>query len=742
MPSDEFHALLLPKPASGQRAQASCLRDSIRLRSTAPQGVRQNEPVTPTRRRWALIALVAVTGVLLATAAVSWYAHSALVDEREFGARAVSALDDSDVRVVLADRVVGGLSGSAVPDALSVRPLLVRVLAPIADTRAFRRLFTRTVRARHAALINGERTFAFEVPVGDGLLFESLERFAPRLARRIPPGLSVPILRLDPREFERTAARWLVDFSSLRWPLLLLALLAAAGSALLSGGARSALVSLGVAVAGAGLLVAAAVFGLGEYVVAHASSAADLGDDRERAAIRAVWSAMFADLRTAALVAVLGGAVVAALASRGLPDPAAGRRWLSRLARSPAPAARLARAAALVAVGVALVLEPGFAGRLLLVAGGLLVVLVGLGQLSPGERTARETPQPGGASPLLIAGAVVAAIATTVLIVALVLPGPRAVTLQVAGSAVGCNGSRALCDRRLDQVVFPATHNSYAAADEPGWLFANQRRGIARQLRDGIRAFLIDIHYGAPDPASGRIRTDFEAEGTSRNKVAQELSPEALRTADRLVGRVGVGRPTGERRPYLCHTLCELGAEPLEEQLELFASFLEAKRRDVVILFVEPYVPVEEIERALERTGLLDQAAEIRPGEPLPTLRELARAGTRLVVLTEKDGGARLWYLPGFELAQDTPLGARTGAELSCRRYRGEPDSPLFLLNHWIDTFPPSPSRNERIGGSFLEQRLSRCEALRRQLPNLVAVDFYERSDVVDSSAELNAARR
>ena len=41
-------------------------------------------------------------------------------------------------------------------------------------------------------------------------------------------------------------------------------------------------------------------------------------------------------------------------------------------------------------------------------------------------------------------------------------------------------------------------------ADEPGWLFANQRFGIARQLRDGIRALLIDIHLGAPDPGSGR----------------------------------------------------------------------------------------------------------------------------------------------------------------------------------------------------------------------------------------------
>ena len=140
--------------------------------------------------------------------------------------------------------------------------------------------------------------------------------------------------------------------------------------------------------------------------------------------------------------------------------------------------------------------------------------------------------------------------------------------------------------------------------------------------------------------------------------MARELSPAALRAADRLVGRAGVGRPDGERRAYLCHTLCELGAEPLDEQLGLFRDFLAANPREVVMLFVEPYVPVEEIERALEATGLLGQAAELRRDEPLPTLGELIRADTRLVVLAEEDGGARPWYLPGFSFVQDTPLGA------------------------------------------------------------------------------------
>ncbi len=35
-----------------------------------------------------------------------------------------------------------------------------------------------------------------------------------------------------------------------------------------------------------------------------------------------------------------------------------------------------------------------------------------------------------------------------------------------------CEGATALCQRRLNEVVFAGTHNSYAASDEPGWYFA------------------------------------------------------------------------------------------------------------------------------------------------------------------------------------------------------------------------------------------------------------------------------
>ena len=98
---------------------------------------------------------------------------------------------------------------------------------------------------------------------------------------------------------------------------------------------------------------------------------------------------------------------------------------------------------------------------------------------------------------------------------------------QRGGAGPDCEGAAALCGRRLDEVVFAGTHNSFAASAEPGWHFANQRYPLARQLDDGIRALLLDVHFGVYDPATGRVRTDLSAEGSDRNKVAAQVPERA-----------------------------------------------------------------------------------------------------------------------------------------------------------------------------------------------------------------------
>jgi hypothetical protein len=313
--------------------------------------------------------------------------------------------------------------------------------------------------------------------------------------------------------------------------------------------------------------------------------------------------------------------------------------------------------------------------------------------------------------------------------------------LLVSVLLVGCGGGGergAPDDKRLDQIVFPATHNSYAASDQPGWHFAPQRYGIERQLDDGIRGLLLDVHYGVP-AGGGVVRTDFAAEGADANKVAQAVPPQARQVAERIAGPLGAGMPPGKPRLYLCHTLCELGAEPLGRELGVIDAFLAAHPETFLMLVMEDYVPAERIAAAFEAAGLAQLAATLPRHGAQPTLGALLEEGKRLAVFSEKGGGEPSWYMPAFDYIQDTPLGAHRPDQLSCERFRGAPDSPLLLINHWIPPWPPSPRLNALIGRrAFLRGRVHRSMSDRGFEGSIVAVDFYDTTSVVRVAEELN----
>jgi hypothetical protein len=251
---------------------------------------------------------------------------------------------------------------------------------------------------------------------------------------------------------------------------------------------------------------------------------------------------------------------------------------------------------------------------------------------------------------------------------------------------------------------------------------------------------LIDIHYGVYDSATGRVRTDLTAEGSDRNKVAQQLPSSALQVADRVAGGIGLGTLKGKPQPYLCHTLCELGAEPLDRELRAVATFLGAHRDQVLIVIVENYVPPSTIQHAFTDSGLIRYAATLDVHGALPSLGALIKSDHRLLVFAEVDGGSPPWYMRAFRFIQDTPLGALQPLQLSCARYRGESDSPILLLNHWIPPFPPSPTLNAQIGrASFLRGRIERCSRERHTRGAIVAVDFYDRTSIVEVAQALNS---
>jgi hypothetical protein len=144
------------------------------------------------------------------------------------------------------------------------------------------------------------------------------------------------------------------------------------------------------------------------------------------------------------------------------------------------------------------------------------------------------------------------------------------------------------------------------------------------------------------------------------------------------------------------------------------------------------------VERQFRRAGLLDRVARLRRDQPLPTLGTLLDRGRQLVVLAERDTGDLPGYLEAFDWIQDTPLGPQ--ATSACGGSRGEPDSPIFMLNHWVDDFPPRPSANARVNSEeAILARAERCERARGLRVSFIAADHYDRGGVVAAAEELNS---
>ncbi|MDF1505487.1 hypothetical protein PYV61_21225, partial [Roseisolibacter sp. H3M3-2] len=412
---------------------------------------------------------------------------------------------------------------------------------------------------------------------------------------------------------------------------------------------------------------------------------------------------------------------------------------------------RLVRLLALAAAGGLAVVAPGALLAVLAAVAGLALAFVGLREIfglvllaaPAGARLGRALAASGE-------GWAVGAVLVVVLAVTFagtIAVANRARAARAAPTTIdACNGAAALCDRRLDEVTLAGTHNAMASADVPGWMFAQQERGIAAQLDDGVRALLVDVHYGVPvrgTAVGDRVRTVL-GPGATDVAAARVLGPEgnaaAMRIRDRLVGGA-----EGARGLYLCHGFCELGAVALDAALAELRGFLERRPNEVVLLVVEDYVAPADLARAVEAAGLARLVYRGAPGAPWPTLRELIARDERLVVLIESGRAGVPWLLPAFGVMQETPYAfAAAGDTLSCAPNRGGSAGALLQVNHWITTAPaPLPSNAATVNAlDALLERARRCERARGRRANVLAVDFYRTGELLRATRVLNGLER
>ena len=694
------------------------------------------------RGRWA----AALAAVLLTLALVLSYAGRAVLRPQPFADRAVAVLRNPAVQADVADHLTAAIIRAGHGELDSVRPLIRPIAGTVVGSAPFAALFRRGVLEGHRVLLgNGGGPVLVNVADAGVLLEGVLARVAPQAARRLDSERVVTVLSLHPGGFVRDLVRIMHALYVLAWVFAALALVIAAGALWRASERRVQTQRLGVGLLASGSVVVVA------YVVGGAV-VGQLAPAGRGAAARAVWRAFLHGLYVEALLLAAAGAAVAALSARGVRRSDAVsvltdvRAALAGELNGVGGRRRALVAIGLVLAGLAILLEPaatltlaGLGAGLYVFARGAqgLVWIVGLAPSAVRRVPARAIPPARRwASPAI-------ALALTGAAIAIVLTGAADEAPAVA--APTCEDSAALCDRTLNDVSLAATHNSMASVTIPTWLFGQQDGTISEQLAFGIRGLLIDSYYG--EAVGGRVRTDLESL-PKREVAVQELGAPAVDAALRIRGRLA-GERAGQREIFLCHGFCELGAITLASALKDLRSFLVSHPDAIVeIINQDEGVTPADIERAFEQAGLLDLVYR-GPLGPFPTLRAMIDSGQRLVVMAENDAGTIPWYHLAYEHAlQETPFRFTRASQLtdpanlaaSCRPNRGPDSAPLFLLNHWIDTTPvPRASLAEVVNArESLLRRAEECQRIRHRLPNLVAVDFFRRGDVLGVVNTLN----
>ena len=672
------------------------------------------------------------------------YGRTQVVAPRAFADRAVGALAEEPLREVVSREVTVQLVERGSADLVSARPVVESVVDFVVASEPFRRTFRTAALNAHRLLFEREGgNAAFDVADVGTVVASSVRSVSPKIARQIPRDVPARLIELRERDFATSTLRVADSVRTLGLVLPIAAALVLGGGIALARDRRRAVTRAGIALGVAAGALAIVLVVVRTYVVRHVFGEDELTNDQVRGAVGTLWDAYLGDLLLWALGAGALALVVAA-ASASLLQPFTAADGLDRMRRRLQPSSRRGRAlrgAVAMALGVFIVLEPSLAVSLAAVVVGAFLLYFGAGELlSVVHRPEAITPQARRRRVWATAAGTAAALGVLGGGLALALSGGGEPGSPRAAGARACNGYPALCSRRLDQVVFAGTHNAMSNADTPGWLLVNQRHAILRQLRDGIRLFLIDPHYGSEQP-NGLVRTDLDAERRGLNRVSKQLSPEAIAALQRVNTRLGKGgTASGKREIWLCHSVCELGATRMGEVLGTIRGFLERNPGEVVILFDEDYVREDDLDAAYRDAGLAPYLATLDRTRPLPTLGELVSTGKRVIVFTEREpDGQYAWNHDGFSWIQDTPLGATAPGQLRCARERGDADSPLFMVNHWIDRFPPPATANRAVlSERFITDRAERCRRERRMRPNLIATDFYDEGNLVDAVRRLN----
>ncbi|KAG0053518.1 hypothetical protein BGZ83_000935 [Gryganskiella cystojenkinii] len=271
-----------------------------------------------------------------------------------------------------------------------------------------------------------------------------------------------------------------------------------------------------------------------------------------------------------------------------------------------------------------------------------------------------------------------------------------------------CNGYAELCSKQYSQVAFPTTHNAYAftpAGSKPV-LAANQDNDIPTQLKDGVRALMLDAYNAA--------------------------SPNDIN---------------------LCHTSCQLFYfSTLSNTLAQIKTFMDANPNEVITIFWENAgnLTPAHFQTVYQNAGMVDYSFTQTAGATSwPTLAEMIASGKRLVSYLDDGADASVpWLMAEYDFIFETPYSIPTGGPYPCTvdRPRNQRKS-MYVLNHFVSAnitdanqviLIPQSGAAATTNGADLISHVNNCQSTFNQIASFVAVDFYEKGSLLEIVAQIN----
>jgi hypothetical protein len=711
----------------------------------------------PAWRRWTSAVALVLATILFPVGLFASWASSVVYDSSTFADRSVSMLNDAAVRREVAAQLTEQLARSGNQAAVNFRPAFQLAVEAAIDTDTFRSIFRTAVLRTHSGILASQESGS------EGVALDLSDTVSIIVANLSLPSSAAQGQASSSAGLGDSLADVTTRLSDLHvWDLQsyvdLLAGIGVLGGLVLSAAAvalsldrRRTLRRLGWCVLGGGLVLAALV------PAAQWIAGARVSDGPLSSAVSAGLGEVMADLRTLGLwVAAYGLLLVAAARRQTAPRPTPARVWRRFLAWCDRMRATTAGTVVLglgaLVLGITVVSNAATATALVVAIAGVWLSYFGITELT---RLARLSPSivgadAAGASPVDRRRRAVA-LTGIVVVLALVIGVAgfavtrRAATTAAAAGVPECNGEADLCDVPLNAAMFAGSHNAMSSALYPGWLFAEQTSTLRGQLDAGIRALLIDSHYGIPSAArlpgseTTVVLSDRAAELAT--PPGEDVDPAIAQRAQQVAANAPPAADA-QRDLYLCHNFCEMGAVSFVAQMTVVRQWLETHPDQVVMMVIEDHTTPADTVAALEAAGLDQRAWTLDPDRPIPTFGDLITSGRNLVVFAENGGpDAPDWYQRAYTWFQETPYAWGSVDEMTCAPNRGSPTNPFMLVNHWVGFQPPDPGRagSEVNSGDVLERRIDDCMGKRDVVPNIVAVDFAERGALVATVERFNS---